>query len=29
MYKDLIKNLDNVYKKNIYNGVRNNFLDNP
>ena len=29
MYKDLIKNLDNVYKKNIYNCVRNNFLDNP
>ena len=28
LYKDLIKNLDDVYKKNICNCVRNNFIDN-
>ena len=29
MYKDLIKNKDIVHKRNIYNCLRNNFLDNP
>ena len=29
MYKDLIKNEDIIHKRNIYNCLRNNFLDNP